>query len=207
MLRSNMTSPELWMGDPMLSRSIHVLAVSVLAAAVAGPVLAVDYTIDPSHSFIEFRTKHLGFSWLSGRFNSFEGSMAYDPTAGPDAQSVEITIDAASLDTNHEERDENLRSADFFDVETYPEISFVSTGYDGDAAGGTLTGELTLLGVTKEIAFEVKKIGEGKDFWDDYRAGFEGRYVLTRSDFGMDYDLGPSAEQVEIDLWIEAVKN
>lgn len=191
----------------MLPRSIHVLAASALAAVVAGPALAVDYTIDLSHSFIEFRTKHLGFSWLSGRFNSFEGSMTYDPTAGPEAQSIELTIDAASLDTNHEERDENLRSADFFDVEAYPEITFTSTGYEGDAEGGTLTGDLTLLGVTKTIAFEVKKIGEGMDYWDDYRAGFEGRYVLTRSDFGMDYDLGPSAEQVEIDLWIEAVRN
>ncbi|MGI9493657.1 MAG: YceI family protein [Geminicoccaceae bacterium] len=191
----------------MMSRSVHVLAVSVLATIVTSSALATDYTIDLSHSFIQFRTKHLGFSWLSGRFNSFEGSMAYDPSAGPEAQSIELTIEAASLDTNHQERDENLRSADFFNVDEYPEITFTSTGYQGDAEGGTLTGALTLLGVTKEVAFDVKKIGEGEDLWGDYRAGFEGRYVLTRSDFGMDYDLGSSAEQVEIDLWIEGVRN
>ncbi len=188
-------------------RPFRVLAVSALAAALAGPAFAADYTVDPSHSFIEFRTKHLGFSWLSGQFNKFEGSMTYDPTAGMEAQSIEITIDAASLFTNHEERDANLRSADFFDVENHPEISFKSRSYQGDAEGGLLTGDLTLLGVTKEIAFKVKKIGEGEDFWGDYRAGFEGQYVLTRSDFDLGYDLGPSAEQVEIDLWIEGVKN
>jgi len=133
--------------------------------------------------------------------------MTYDPEAGVDAQSIALTIDAASLDTNHEKRDEHLRGADFFNTEEFPEITFTSTGYEGDVDGGTLTGELTMLGVTKEIAFDIAKIGEGDDPWGGYRAGFEGQYTLTRSDFGMSYDLGPAAEQVEIDLWIEAIKN
>ncbi|MEZ5935908.1 MAG: YceI family protein [Alphaproteobacteria bacterium] len=190
----------------MQPKSFRVLAVSSLIAVLAPPALAADYQIDPSHSFIEFRTQHFGFSWLSGRFNSFEGSMAYDPEGSPEDQSVTITIDAESLDTNHEKRDEHLRSKDFFDVGSYPTITFTSTGFEGDAEGGTLSGELTFLGVTKEIAFDIRRIGEGEDPWGKYRAGFEGQYTLSRSDFGMDFDLGPAAEQVELDLMIEAVR-
>ena len=190
----------------MKTNSFKFLASSALVALMSWPTLAEDYQVDPTHSFIEFRTQHFGFSWLSGRFNSFEGSMVYDPSAGPEAQSINLTIDTTSLDTNHEKRDEHLRSADFFDVDNHPTATFVSTGYDGDAEGGTLTGDLTLLGVTNEISFEVKRIGEGEDPWGAYRAGFEGEYTLSRSDFGMSYDLGPAAEEVILDLWIEAIR-
>lgn len=191
----------------MQRRSLYTLVASALVTVTALPALAADYTVDPTHSFIEFKTKHLGFSWLSGRFNTIEGSMTYDPEAGPEAQAINLTIETESLDTNHEKRDEHLKSADFFNVDEFPTITFNSTGYDGDADGGMLSGELTLLGVTKEVAFEVKKIGEGDDPWGGYRAGFEGQYTLARSDFGMSYDLGPAAEEVELDLWIEAIKN
>ncbi len=190
----------------MQSKSFRFLAASSLLALMASPALADNFKIDPTHSFIEFRTQHFGFSWLSGRFNSFEGSMNYDPDAGPGDQSISLTIDAASLDTNHEKRDEHLRGPDFFDVDNHPTATFTSTGYDGDAEGGTLIGELTLLGVTNEISFEISKIGEGEDPWGGYRAGFEGQYTLTRADYGMDYNLGPAAEQVELDLWIEAIR-
>ena len=100
----------------------------------------------------------------------------------------------------------HLRGADFLDVETYPEASFVSTSYDRREDGGTLNGDLTLHGVTKPISFEVKKIGEGSDPWGGYRAGFEGQIDLTRSDFGMEFNLGPGAEVVKIDLYIEGIK-
>ena len=178
----------------------------VLAAAPAAPARSAEYVVDPDHSFIQFRTQHLGFSWLAGRFNRFDGSMTYDPEAGADAQGIHVTIDAASLDTNHAERDKHLRGSDFFDVEQFPTVTFVSTGYAGDAGGGTLTGELTLLGVTKSISFDVRLIGEGDDPWGGYRAGFEGTYVLKRRAFGMAYNLGPAAEDVEIHLMIEAIR-
>lgn len=183
------------------------LATAALAAALAAaPARAAEYGVDPDHSFIQFRTQHLGFSWLAGRFNRFDGSLTYDPAAGPAAQAIRVTIDAASLDTNHAERDKHLRGGDFFDVERFPTVTFVSTGFAGGAGGGTLTGDLTLLGVTRSIAFDVRLIGEGDDPWGGYRAGFEGTYVLKRRDFGMAYDLGPAAEDVEIHLMIEAIR-
>ncbi len=191
--------------QPLKTLTGMALAAAFLTSA-ALPASAAEYQIDPTHSFIEFKTKHLGFSWLSGRFNTIEGTMTYDPAAGAAAQKISLTIDTASLDTNHAERDKHLRSADFFDVEKHPTATFVSTGFEGDENGGTLSGDLTLLGVTKPISFEVTKIGEGDDPWGGYRAGFEGTYTLARKDFGMGYNLGPAAENVEIDLMIEAIR-
>lgn len=178
------------------------LAALAMSVSIAN---AAEYKIDPTHSFINFKTNHLGFSWLSGTFNKISGTIDYDPENSVD-QKVNIEIDTASLDTNLPERDKHLRSAEFFDVEKFPTATFVSTGYNGDANGGTLSGDLTLHGVTKNISFDVKKIGEGKDPWGGYRAGFEGSYILKRGDFGMNYNLGPAAENVQVDLFIEAIK-
>ncbi len=187
----------------LIGAGIAAIALSVAATGVQ----AAEYTIDPTHSFVEFKTKHLGYSWLSGRFNTLKGTMEYDSSKGEGDQKISLEIDTASIDTNHAERDKHLRSSDFLDVAKFPTATFVSTGYKGGENGGTLSGDLTLHGVTKNISFEVKKIGEGDDPWGGYRAGFEGSYELTRKDFNMGYNLGPAAETVILDLWIEAIRN
>ena len=173
------------------------------------PVLvqAESYTIDPSHSFVKFETSHFGFSKLSGRFNKIVGKLKYDPAAGEESQSVEVSIDTTSLDTNWADRDKHLRSGDFFNVAKFSNATFKSTKFDGDASGGTLTGILTFLGVSKNIELPIKKIGEGEDPWGGYRVGFEGTYKITRKDFGMDFNLGPAAEVVDVTLQIEAIKD
>ena len=173
------------------------------------PVLAQaeSYTIDPSHSFVKFETSHLGVSKLSGRFNKIVGKLMFDPAAGDGSQSVEVSIDTNSLDTNWADRDKHLRSGDFFNVEKFTNATFKSTKFSGDASGGTLTGTLTFLGVSKNIEFPITKIGEGKDPWGGYRVGFEGIYKMTRKDFGMDFNLGPAAEFVDVTLQIEAIKD
>ncbi len=182
--------------------SLMVLFFSISATHVTQ---SAEYDIDPTHSFVNFKTQHFGFSWLSGRFNAVEGAINYDSANGAE-QSINLTIDVARLDTNHAERDKHLRSSDFFDVEQFPTATFVSSGYDGDAKGGILSGALTLHGVTKNISFDIKRIGEGEDPWGGYRAGFEGHYTLLRKDFDMGYNLGPAAEEVELDLFIEGIR-
>ena len=124
------------------------------------PVLtqAESYTIDPSHSFVKFETSHLGVSKLSGRFNTIAGKLKYDPAVGEESQSVEVSIDTTSLDTNWADRDKHLRSGDFFNVAKFSNATFKSTKFSGDASGGTLTGILTFLGVSKNIDFPIKKI-------------------------------------------------
>jgi polyisoprenoid-binding protein YceI len=171
----------------------------------ATSIQAADYDIDPAHSFIEFKIQHLGYSWLHGRFNSIKGSLSYDADQANDAY-IEVDIDPASVDTNHAERDKHLRSEDFLDVDKFPTAGFKSTSFSANDQGGTLEGQLTVHGVTKDISIDVTKIGEGKDPWDGYRAGFEGSFVMTRSDFDMGYELGPASETMVFQLTIEAIR-
>ncbi len=177
------------------------------AAMLAGPAAAVadEYTIDTPgmHAFVQFRIKHLGYSWLYGRFNSFDGEFAFDEAAPGDA-SVSISIDTTSIDTNHAERDKHLRSDDFLNVGKFPEATFVSTKAELDGEGnGTITGDFTLMGVKRPITIDVEGIGAGEDPWGGYRRGFEGRTSFALADFGLDYNLGPASREIEIILSVE----
>jgi len=174
--------------------------------ATAMPTHAADYRIDLAHSFVQFRTQHLGFSWLIGRFNRFEGGFEYDAGDARGPRNIRVELDTASIDSNHAERDKHLRSDDFLDTDSYPRAVFTGTGYDGDADGGELRGDLELHGVTRPIVISMRKIGEGDDPWGGYRVGFEGSATIARSDFGIDRNLGPMAEMVELSLYIEGIR-
>jgi len=185
---------------------------SLISALLLGMVclmpassIAADYTIDTTHSFVEFKIQHLGYSWLYGRFNKLDGTMKYD-AANPSDSAINITIDTGSIDSNHAERDKHLRGDDFLSVSKFPKATFKSTSYKGDASKGVLTGILSLHGVEKTIEIPVEKIGEGPDPWGGERAGFAGTYTLTRADFGMDYNLGPASTKVILTLGIEGIK-
>ncbi|MEH6470884.1 MAG: YceI family protein [Halopseudomonas sp.] len=179
-----------------------LLAAAIVASTGFGsPIIsAAEYNIDPAHTFITFRVQHLGVSWLNGRFNDISGSFNYD--ANDEAASkIDMTVKTASVDSNHAERDKHLRSDDFLDTEKHPTASFKSSSFDGK----TLNGDLTLHGVTKPITIDVVKVGEGKDPWGGYRAGFVGNYNLKRADFDISYNLGPAAEVVEMQFNIEGI--
>jgi len=182
-----------------------LLAALVLLVALPGTAQAAEYELDTRHSFVEFRIQHLGFSWLYGRFNDVSGSFTYDPD-NPENNAVDVQIDPASIDTNDAERDKHIRSEDFLHVEQFPNASFKSTGYSGGADEGTLEGELTLHGVTHPVTIDVKKVGEGQSPWADYRAGFVGTTTIDRRDFGIDYDLGPAAWEMELELSVEGIR-
>ena len=194
----------------MKKLTTSVLAGVMLAPAAVLPTQAqaAEYVIDTEgqHAFIEWRIQHLGYSWLYGRFNDFEGSFEYEDGELDDA-SVEVTIDMASLDSNHAERDKHLREKDFFYVKEYPQATFKSTDIESTGEDSFLIiGDLTLRGVTKEIEIEAEKIGEGEDPWGGYRAGFLGTTTLTLKDFGIDYDLGPAATEAEVTLSVEGIR-
>lgn len=183
----------------------------LLAACLLGiPALApaADYDIDTkgAHAFVQFHIKHLGYSWLVGRFNQFAGEFRYDEN-NPAAASVSVTIDTASVDSNHAERDKHLRNADFLEVDKYPEARFVSTAYrpTGDDTG-VLEGQLTLHGVTRPVSIEVTQIGAGPDPWGGYRRGFEGRTTLTLADYNIRKNLGPASQEVHLWLGIEGIR-
>ncbi|BAZ94256.1 uncharacterized protein FOKN1_1871 [Thiohalobacter thiocyanaticus] len=188
----------------------RTLTAALLASVLSLPGLAAaaDYVIDTkdSHAFIQFRIPHLGYSMLLGRFNEFEGRFSYDEDK-PEASSVEVVIQTASIDSNHAERDKHLRGEDFLEVGKYPEARFVSTGFTehGDDTA-TLEGELTLHGVTRPISIEVEHMGHGPDPWGGYRRGFTGTTTLKLADFNIDYDLGPASREVELFLSVEGIR-
>lgn len=179
---------------------------ALLAAMAATPASADSYKIDSTHSFVEFRIQHLGYSWMLGRFNDLSGDFVYAPDKGEADQSIRMTVSSASVDTNHAERDKHLRSSDFLNTDAFPLATFTSTGFSGDDSGGVMRGELTIHGVTREVDVEVQKIGAGDDPWGGYRAGFSGKLVFKRSDFGMDYNLGPQSESLLLEVFVEGVR-
>lgn len=164
---------------------------------------AADYIFDKKgqHVFITFKASHLGYSYILGHFEDFEGTFTHDAD-NPAASKVKVVIDAASLDTDHAERDKHLRGEDYFDVKQYPDITFTSTGFSGSATEGKLTGELTMRGVKRQIDIDVNQIGEGDDPWGGYRSGFEGTVVLNAADYGLPAYIG----DVEVYLVVEGVR-
>ena len=158
-----------------------------LVAAItllAGPALAETYIIDSEHSSVAFSIRHL-VSRTSGRFNDFAGTIKYDP-AHPEKTSAEATIQVSSIDTDNEKRDGHLRSADFFNAEKFPTITFKSTKAKAKDGAIHLTGDFTMHGTTKQITLPVTVLGVGKHPRNQApMAGFETETVLKCSDYGV----------------------
>ena len=145
------------------------------------------WVIDPTHSEVQFKVKHLVISTVTGSFKSFEGSLQTEGNSF-DGASIQFTADVNSIDTNMEQRDGHLKSADFFDAENFPTLSFVSTSFvqKGDE-DFTLTGDLTLRGVTKSVTLAVNYGGQMVDFYGNTKAGFELNGKINRKDFGLNW--------------------
>lgn len=188
----------------MLTKTIATLSGATLLIGSINIAQASDYKIDDTHSSVQFRTQHLGYSWLYGRFNIISGTFNYDPSK-PEASRINVNVDVTSIDSNHDVRDEHLRNKYLF-TDKQPKATFTSTAYKGDANGGDITGELQLNGVKKIITIPVKKIGEGSDPWGGYRVGFEGILTIDARDYGYTYQLGDKSFVVELQLGIEGVQ-
>jgi len=187
----------------------RVLLGSLLVASLLSPLAsAANYTVDDkgAHASINFKIKHLGYSWLTGRFDGFKGQFSYD-SENVSASKINIEIDPKSINSNHAERDKHLKSGDFLDVEKFASASFASSSVT-DKGNGLMTvkGDLNLHGVSKEISIDVVKVGEGKDPWGGYRAGFSGTVKIGLEDFGIPAKLGPASTHVELELHIEGIR-
>jgi polyisoprenoid-binding protein YceI len=162
----------------------RLFAAAVLTTLAALPLRAETFVIDPTHSEVSFQIRHM-VSNVRGRFNDFAGTVNMDPKNLP-GSSVEFHIKATSIDTNVADRDKHLRSADFFDVEKYPEITFKSKSIKPAGKDKyNVTGALTMHGVTKDVTLPVTFLGEGKDPWGGTRAGFETATTLDRKAYGI----------------------
>ena len=171
-----------------------------------------NWNLDTVHSGLNFSVRHMVVSKVRGRFTKFSGNIALDES-DPARSVVEATIDASSIDTGTAQRDDHLRSADFFDVERFPQIRFRSTGIEKlGTERYRLTGELTIRDVGREIALDVEYGGRGKDPWGNERVGFTARGALDRKDFGLKWNQALEtggvlvSDRVELDLELQAVK-
>ena len=167
------------------------------------------WTIDSAHSDVSFSVKHMMVSKVRGRFSAFEGELvtAEDPLQS----SVTATIDTASIETNQAQRDAHIRSADFFEVETYPTMTYRSTGIRPDGEDFLVDGELTLKGVTKPVTLALELGGFGPDAFGGTRAGFSASTTINRRDFGVDISMPMDGggvvvgDKITINLDIQAV--
>jgi len=180
-----------------------------IAAALATTLLspltkAADYIVDykGAHASINFKIKHMGYSWLTGRFDKFDGTFSYDAN-NVSASKIEVNIDTASVNSNHAKRDKHLRSDDYLDVSKFASAKFVSNSIiDKGVNKLEVKGLFTLHGMSKEITIDATKIGEGKDPWGGYRVGFSGTSSILLSDFG----IGSGKSEVFFDLHIEGIR-
>lgn len=145
------------------------------------------WTIDETHSLLEFAVKHMMITTVKGRFGKVAGTVTI-PDGNIAKGSVNATIETASIDTRNEQRDGHLKSPDFFDAEKYPTLTFVSTGITAAGEGWSLTGDLTMHGVTKSITLALTDGGSGKDPWGNQRRSFWATGQIDRRDFGLEWN-------------------
>jgi polyisoprenoid-binding protein YceI len=171
---------------------------------------AATWTIDPVHSEVGFSVRHMMVSKVRGRFSTFSGQLV--TAADPTKSSVTAEIDLGSINTGQEQRDAHIKSADFFEVETYPTMTYKSTGIRVQDGEYILDGDLTLKGVTKSVPLRLELQGFGPDAYGGYRAGFTATGELNRRDFNVNFNAPMQnggvvvADKIQLHLEIEAVK-
>lgn len=169
------------------------------------------YVLDASHSQIGFVARHAMVTKVRGSFNEVSGTATLDG-ANPAASTLSVTMQVASVDTRNEGRDAHLRSADFFDAEQYPEITFAGTGFEVAGDEVTVTGDLTIKGVTRSVSIPFEFQGAATDPFGNQRIGFEGSVVVNRKDWGLSWNAALEAggvlvsEKVTIELEVSAIK-
>ena len=182
-----------------------IFTAATLALGISvGPAMAADYVIDTkgAHASVNIKVKHLGYSWLTGRFNEFSGKFSYDADKVADSK-IMVVVKTGSFDSNHAKRDKHVKSNDYLGVSDFPEAKFESTSVTEKGDGKlAVEGNLTLRGITKKIVIDAEKIGEGKDPWGGYRAGFSGTTMIAMKDFG----LGAKSPEVHLELHIEGIR-
>jgi polyisoprenoid-binding protein YceI len=176
----------------LFNRSQKTVAPAAVAPFESGTTavddITGDYVLDVTHTRIGFSGRHAMVTTVRGQFAEFEGTAHVD-TANPSASSAKVDIRAASITTGQADRDAHLRSADFFDVETFPELTFVATGVARvDAATWTVTGDLTIKGVTNPVSIDFESTGSARDPFGNLRVGFEGSTTINRRDWGLTWN-------------------
>ncbi|MHC0038416.1 YceI family protein [Pseudoneobacillus sp. C159] len=170
------------------------------------------WALDPAHSSVEFSVRHMMFAKVNGAFNSFDATIEANPT-DLTAANIEFTVDVTSVDTRNADRDNHLRSGDFFDVENHPKMTFKSTNIVKTSEGVyDVTGDLTLRGLTRPETFVVTFEGTGKDPWGNEKVGFSAEGKIKRSEYGLTWNAALETggvlvgDDIKVSLIIQAAK-
>ena len=193
----------------MKRRRILAPALALAIAAAPAFAFAETYDVDQAHSTVSFQVRHLGISKVRGWFAGFDGSIEYDPS-NVAATKIKGTIDATTVDTRNEKRDEHLRGEDFFHTEEHPTFTFESTSVEptGDTTA-KVTGNLTMRGVTKPVTLDAEYLGATTDPWGNRKAGFSATGMLNRKDWGIVWNKVLDAggltvgDEIQLELEIE----
>jgi polyisoprenoid-binding protein YceI len=193
------------------NRKTDVLEHDFDAATSVVDDISGDYTLDAAHTRIGFSARHAMVTTVRGQFKQFEGTAHID-AANPAKSSVTVTIQTASIDTGVADRDGHLRSADFFDADANPVITFVSTNVSRDGDDWTITGDLTIKGVVKPVTVEFESTGSARDPYNNLRVGFEGGATINRKDWGLTWNAALEtggvlvSEKVKLEFDISAIQ-
>ena len=187
--------------------TMHIFVVFVLLSGFALTTSAADnYALDPVHTSVSFRIKHLGVTNVHGRFNDVSGMLRFDE-ASPENFSIVVQVKTASVYTANSTRDNDLRSPNFFDAKKYPLIEFKSTSVKKiDAETYEVRGDLNLHGVSRPLKVAALMTGAGQDPWGNYRIGFETAFKIKRSDFGMADALNIAGDEVRLTINVEGIR-
>jgi polyisoprenoid-binding protein YceI len=186
-----------------MKQALSLLSLILLSLS---PVQAAEtFEIDPIHSSVLFKIRHLNVADFHGRFNEIKGNVSFDKDS-PEKSAVTAEVAVESVDTHNDKRNQHLKSPDFFNAKQFPTISFKSTKVEKSGDIFKITGDFTLHGVTKSITVDFKKVGEGKGMQGELRAGGGTEFTIKRSDYGMTFMQNAVGDEVGIILSLEAVK-
>ncbi len=180
-------------------------ALLTLTSATSAFAQSANYKLDETHTAVIFSISHIKMSYTYGRFNQVSGNLKFD-SENVGASVFQFSMDADSVDSNNEKRDEHLKGADFFNVKQFPKIEFSSTSVEKTEDGINVTGNLTMHGETKEIVIPFKILGQGESPFGDYRIGLFTQFTVKRSDFGMSNMLQAIGDDVAISFSFEGVR-
>ncbi len=196
----------------IFTRKAEAVADTFDAPTTAVTDVAGDYTIDPTHTRLGFSTRHAMVTTVRGQFKDFDGTAHLD-TANPANSSVTLNIRAASVDTGVADRDGHLQSGDFFDVATYPDLTFASTAVARDGDVWTVTGDLTIKGVSQPVTIDFEETGSARDPFGNLRVGFEGATSINRKDWGLTWNAALEtggvlvSEKIKLDFDVSAIQS
>lgn len=179
------------------------IAFAAFGALTLGTAHAEKWGVDGAHAYAHFSIIHFGIAPNYGRFDTVGGSFDVE---GGELKGLTIDIDAASVNTGVKKRDDHLRSPDFFNVKQFPKLTFKSTKVEKKGDAYSVTGDLTIHGVTKSVTVDVKKTGMGKDPWGNERIGFATNFTIKRSDYGITHMADGLSDEVQLTLSAEAIK-